>query len=85
MKLISLVKEYFILTDILNNKVKQKHCVSCYIYRTETCILYRSSTDGVSKLVEEAYKGYQKEVPDSDHIKLIDITAIKVHSIFVYD
>lgn len=77
MKLISLVKEYFILTDILNNKVKQKHCVSCYIYRTETCILYRSSTDGVSKLVEEAYKGYQKEVPDSDHIKLIDITAIK--------
>lgn len=64
-----------------------------YINHAETWILYRGSTDNVSKVVKEAYQHYKamefetetKAISDQEpHIKLINTTAIKVHSFFVY-
>lgn len=66
---------------------------NCYINDAETWILYRGSTDKVSKVVKEAYQDYEamefgrktKAMSDQERrIKLISTTAIKVHSLFVY-
>lgn len=66
----------------------------CNINRAETWILYRGGTDGVSKVVKDAYKKYlamqnwKTEETKSDQrqrIKLISTTNKEVRSHFMYN
>lgn len=75
-----------ILKDILNNAY-----IRCYINHAASWILYRDSTDGVSKVVKEAYQHYEamefgtekKAMSDqARRIKLIPIN--EVHSLFLF-
>lgn len=56
--------------------------------------MYRDSTDGVSKVVEEAYDHYDAMEPGTEtkaesdqarRIRLISTSDKKVHLLFVYD
>lgn len=69
-------------------QTKMNHFVIMLLY-IETWILYRGREEGVSKVVEEAYRHYENiefwmkpaEINDQKrHIKLIDISGKKVFS-----